>query len=288
MLETISMNWFDFGGSGPNLHFAHANGYPPAAYTELFARLKPEYHVFASNARPLWPDADPQEIQDWLPMADDLLKLIEAQPPARWIGVGHSMGATNTLRAALHAPERFQALVLIDPVLFPRWISLLWELIYRTGLAYRLHPLASGALRRRTEFESLAAMQAHYRQKSVFSRMDDQNLQAYIEALTQPGPDGNIHLVYPPEWEARIYVTSARKERELWRHLPNLLPPVLLLRGAETETFFEQTARLFKRRLPQTTLYSVPGAGHLLPLEKPGEVAAIMLEFLRSRVTPTG
>ena len=29
----------DFGGAGPLLHFANANGYPPAAYTPLFEGL---------------------------------------------------------------------------------------------------------------------------------------------------------------------------------------------------------------------------------------------------------
>ena len=36
------------------------------------------------------------------------------------IGMGHSIGAIVTLRAALREPTLFRALVLIDPVLLPR------------------------------------------------------------------------------------------------------------------------------------------------------------------------
>ncbi len=57
------------------------------------------------------------------------------------IGIGHSMGATTTLRLALRQPERFQLLVLIDPVMFPPLTGIAWNIIFRLGLAYQLHPL---------------------------------------------------------------------------------------------------------------------------------------------------
>lgn len=278
-------NWHDFGGTGALLHFAHANGYPPDAYRILVTLLTREFHVFAGNARPLWPDADPQDLQDWRLLADDLLEMLNSHSDTPWIGVGHSMGATSTLRAALRAPELFRALVLIDPVLFPPWLSPIWELAYRTGLAYRLHPLAAGALRRRTKFESLAAMESQYRQKGVFRRIDDRSLHAYAAAISRPGLDGSVQLVYPPEWEARIYVTAMRADRELWAQLHDLIPPVLLLRGAESDTFRPYTARLFRRQLPNAEIYSVPQSGHLLPLEKPGQVASFICEFIHPHLS---
>lgn len=282
MSTSTYANWLDFGGTGPWLHFAHANGYPPGAYRALVTLLKEQYHVCASLARPMWPGSDPHQLQDWRQMADDLRSMLKSQTSGPWIGAGHSMGATSTLRAALDEPERFQALILIDPVLFPAWVSVVWELIYRTGLAYRLHPLAAGALRRRTEFESLAAMEAQYRRKAVFSRIDDRSLHVYVESITRPGPDGSVHLAYPPAWEARIYVTGLRADRELWERLSGLQHPVLLLYGEESDTFRSQTARLFKRRLPGATIHSIPRTGHLLPLEEPGKVAEHILDFMNS------
>ena len=69
--------------------------------------------------RPLWPDSNPNDIQDWKPFSDDLLRfLAAARQPAPVIGVGHSIGAIVTLRAALRDPGKFRALILIDPVLF--------------------------------------------------------------------------------------------------------------------------------------------------------------------------
>jgi pimeloyl-ACP methyl ester carboxylesterase len=194
------------------------------------------------------------------------------------VGWGHSMGATTTLRLALRQPERFQALVLIDPVLFPRRYSYLWDLIYRLGLAYRLHPLARSTLKRRGSFDSHAAMYANYRQKAVFRHLSDGALQDYVQALGCPLPDGRVELCYPSRWEARIYVTGLRADLELWRNLPSLKPPLLIIRGAESDTFWEETGRLTLRRLPAARVCTIPEASHLVALERPLEILAAASE----------
>ena len=49
-----SEGWLDWGGTGPTLHFAHANGLPPATYRVLFERLRERHRVVSMEARPLW------------------------------------------------------------------------------------------------------------------------------------------------------------------------------------------------------------------------------------------
>jgi pimeloyl-ACP methyl ester carboxylesterase len=192
------------------------------------------------------------------------------------------MGATTTLRLALQQPEYFRALVLIDPVFFPPPMILFWELIYRLGLGYRVHPLVKGALKRRDQFDSSAAMYANYRQKAVFKQMSDSALKDYVDALGCPRPDGSVELCYPACWEARIYVTGVRADLELWRELPKLKIPLLIFRGMETDTFKEQTGRLVQRSLPSTQIHTLPNATHLVALEKPEEILTIAKEFLNS------
>ncbi|HEY3476644.1 MAG TPA: alpha/beta fold hydrolase, partial [Anaerolineales bacterium] len=92
--------FFDFDGTGHPLHFFHANGYPPACYTSFLDLLRTNYHVFGMLLRPLWPDSNPDEIADWKPFSEDLLKFL-AKMPSPVVGVGHSIGAIVTLRAAL-------------------------------------------------------------------------------------------------------------------------------------------------------------------------------------------
>jgi pimeloyl-ACP methyl ester carboxylesterase len=230
----------------------------------------------------LWPESSPNELSDWRQLADDLYLFLEQQRLNSLVGAGHSMGATTTLRLALLYPDLFTALVLIDPVIFPPRMTLIWELFYRLGLGYRIHQLAKGALKRRNVFESRQAMFNNYRQKIVFSRIDDIGLMAYVNAMAKSRPDKQIELAYTPQWEARIYVTSVRADRELWCNLPSLKPPLLIIRGAESDTFWEETAHRVQQHLPLAQIISLPGATHLAPLEQPAKIAELAREFLTS------
>lgn len=271
----------DFGGHGPPLYFAHANGYPPACYRPLFRHLGEAFHVLAFHQRPLWPKAQPRDLHDWRPLADDLNAFFAAQNgPAAC--VGHSMGGVATLRAALRRPEQYQAIVLLDPVLIPPELCLLWEIVYRLGLAYRFSPLVPQALRRRRTFKGHTEMFTGYRRKTIFRYFSDESLQALVEGLTRPSANGGLELAYPPEWEARIYVTAHRRNLELWRGLPGLKVPAMILRGAETDTFWERTAQLVKRRAPQIHIVTLSQCTHLLPLEKPQDVAMLIIDFIQT------
>jgi pimeloyl-ACP methyl ester carboxylesterase len=273
--------YIDFGGAGLPLHFLHANGYPPACYRPLIDLLTTRYHVFGMLLRPLWPEAKPEELDDWRPLSEDLLRFLDKGAPGGVIGVGHSIGALVTLRTALRHPGRFRALVLIDPVLFPPYFIVAWNVMRALGLGYRLHPLIRGALRRRRTFDDLEAVFAGYRRREVFRYMDDEALRTYISGITR-AVDGSGHeLVYSPEWEARIYYTGIWRDMDLWRDLPNLEPPVLIIRGGETDTFLARTAARVRRLRPQTKVVTIEKATHLVPLERPQETFDTMDSFLK-------
>src|ERR1051325_7659704 len=132
--------FFDLAGAGPPLHFLHANGYPPECYKPFLGLLGTQYHVFGMLLRPLWKDSNPKEIQSWKPFSEDLLKFL-AEQPAPVIGLGHSIGAIVTLRAALQNPGKFSALILLDPVLLVPSRMIGWKFFSTLGVADRVHPL---------------------------------------------------------------------------------------------------------------------------------------------------
>jgi pimeloyl-ACP methyl ester carboxylesterase len=270
--------FFDLASSGLPLHFLHANGYPPECYKPFLELLQTQYHVFGMQLRPLWPNSNPNDIRDWKPISDDLLKFLAPQTTPV-IGVGHSIGAIVTLRAALQDPGKFRALILLDPVLFVPSRLISWKIFYTFGLAERFHPLIKGAKRRRRVFDNLDTVFRGYRKRSVFRYMSDENLQIYIEGMTRPKSDGTYELVYSPEWEAQIYRTSLQGF-DLWRDLPKLEVPTLFIRGAETDTFLQNAARLVKRRQPKVSMETLEKSTHLLPLERPQEVFDMMQSFL--------
>ena len=272
------MKSFDYGGTGTPLHFLHANGYPPDCYKPLFELLKTEYHVFGMPLRPLWDEAKIDDIKDWQPFSDDLRFFLSSQP-APVIGVGHSIGAIVTLRAALRDPGKFKALVLIDPVLFVPSFLFSWRIVRALGLGDKFHPLILGAQKRRRTFDDLETVFRGYRNRNIFRYMSDENLRIYIEGITRKTSDG-YELIYSPEWEAHIYRTGLR-DFDLWRDLPKLEVPTLFIRGAETDTFLAAAAKLVKQKQPKVRVEALDKSTHLLPLERPQAVFEIMQSFLK-------
>ncbi len=270
----------DFGGDGPALTFAHANGYPPEAYAPLLHALTPHYHVTATPLRPLWPGSQPDGLRNWQPLADDLLADLESQGARGWVGVGHSLGALLLATVALRKPELFRALVLIEPVFFPLRLLAAWNFFRRVGLARYVHPLIPGALRRRRVFASADEMFARYRRAPIFSRIDDAGLRAYVDSLARPRPDGTVELAFSPEWEAKIYATGPLN---LWGAIQRLTVPVLIVRGHETDTLRPSAVRRLQAKLPRAVVVDVPHTGHLVPLEAPGVVAEATLAFLQTK-----
>jgi pimeloyl-ACP methyl ester carboxylesterase len=274
---------FDYGGDGIPLHFLHANGYPPECYQPLLELLQTKYHIFGMKLRPLWDNAKIDDIKDWHPFSDDLQSYLTTGGLAPAIGVGHSIGGIVTLRTALRDPGKFRALVLLDPVLFMPAFLVGWNLVRAIGLGEKVHPLIAGAKRRRRTFDDLESIFRSYRSRSVFKYMSDEYLRIYIEGITVQKSDGGYELEYSPEWESHIYLTGLR-DFDLWRDLPNLKVPTLIIRGAETDTFLERNANLVKKKNQKIKIVTLERSTHLLPLERPQEVFEIMQAFLKENL----
>ena len=116
----------------------------------------------------------------------------------------------------------------------------------------------------------------------MFKYMNDEQLRIYVEGITRQVRDG-FELIYASEWEAHIYSTGIR-DFDLWGELPRLRLPTLILRGAETDTFSERATKYVMRRIPRIRIESLPASTHILPLERPNEVFAIMQSFLKEVV----
>ncbi len=276
----MGIPYFDLGGKGLPLHFLHANGYPPDCYKPLLELFQSKYHVFGMMLRPLWPNSNTRDIKDWHPLSDDLLRFLSDRGSAPVIGVGHSIGGIVTLRAAMHDPGKFRALVLLDPVLFVPSFLLMWNIARAMGLGYRIHPKIAGSLKRRRTFDDLNLVFRGYRTRDVFKYMSDENLRIYIEGIARLKVRGGYELAFSPEWESHIYLTGLR-DFDLWRGLEKLETPTLIIRGAETDTFLEKAAKLVKQKQPKIKIATLENSTHILPLERPQEVFNIMRSFLK-------
>jgi pimeloyl-ACP methyl ester carboxylesterase len=269
-----------FGNSGQPLIFLHANGYPPGCYRQLLSKLAEKYHVSAMLQRPLWENSEPEDINDWHPLSDDLLHFLDEHPSEPPIVIGHSMGGIAALRAAIRQPERFKALILLDPVLFPPSSIFRWMIIRALRLEHRLHPLVRLTKHRRRTFDNPEKIFSGYRRREVFRYFSDESLRDYIAGITKPAAAGGYELAYSPEWEIQIYLTGLWRDMELWQGLRSFKKPLLIIRGAETDTFFAATGQQVVRKNPSIRVETVQKATHLVPLERPAETFNLIQNFL--------
>ncbi len=276
----MNIPFLEYGNADQSLIFLHANGYPPECYLPLYKRLSNHYRILAMRQRPLWAGSDPQELTTWHPLTGDFLRFLDERQAEASIVVGHSVGGIVALRAALANPKRFRALVLIDPVLFPPYVIYSWKVFRALGLGYYVHPLVRTTRQRRREFDDLSRLFQGFRRKPVFRFFGDDELRSYIEGIACPGVHG-YQLCYSVDWEMRIYITSVSSDMDLWRGLPGLKIPLLILRGAETDTFWNSTAGLVQRKDPAARIVTIPRATHLVPLEQPGEVSQDIHSFFQ-------
>ena len=277
---------------GPPFLFIHANGYPPETYRSFLSHFLDKYQVITLSLRPFLPDLVPTSLKDWRDFRDDYLDFIDDQVSKKRfgrsktidpqvIGVGHSMGAMTNLMAAIERPNLFKALVLIEPVLFPRWQGTLMRVLAPLNLMRKIHPLIRATLKRKINFPSQELMLKNYRGKPIFQRLSDDVLRDYVSGLAKDNPDGTVTLKYSPEWETRIYETGGLADAYVWKNLPGIPCPVLVLRGEDSGTLKPQVVQRMIRKLPNGQSLTEPETGHLLPLEIPERAASLIDEYLQ-------
>lgn len=271
---------YEYGGSGSVMHMAIANGFPPQTYAPLLQPLTAHYRVVSLPPRPLWTDPPPPEsARSWHTLADDLLAGLHQYNLTDVIAVGHSFGGTATLVAATKQPSLFRGLVLLDPTIFTPFRLRVVALMKLLGQGKRM-PLVQGALRRRSRFASVDEAYTYWRGKRLFQNWSDEGVRLYAASMTRPAADGNgVELAWSPQWEAHYYSTLMTDTWRYVRKLPKTLP-LLVVRGAESDTFLPPAAQKLRRALPHIAYAEITGHGHLFPQSAPDETRAIIESWL--------
>lgn len=275
MNETGSVPVLDVGGDGPPLHFAHANAYPPACYRQFLHVMRDHYHVRAMEQRPLWPGQSPQVLDGWQLFAHDLIRALEQTPGKAVVGAGHSLGAVVTMMAAVERPHLFSALVIVEPVLLPPHI--LQAIRANPRLAAQT-PMVRRARNRRNRWPDRQCAFERFREKGVFARLSDDALLDYVNYGLAETPEGGVTLRFPREWEAAIY---SHPPLDIWHIIPQITVPTLCIRGQHSDTVGDESWQRWQEMQADATFAEIADSGHLVPLERPSQVAQLSHDFLR-------
>ncbi|VXD01599.1 Alpha/beta hydrolase [Pseudomonas sp. 8Z] len=248
------------------IFFAHANGFPSATYSKLFAELAPDYrvlHLEQHGHDPAFPVDD-----NWNNLVDELLHHLRALDEPVW-GVGHSLGGVLHYHAALRCPELYRGVVMLDSPVLTFADRLVIRMAKRFGLIDRITP-AGRTLGRREAFVDLAEAREYFAGKSLFRRFDPDCLEAYVRHGLKPAEQG-LRLRFDPATEISIYRSVPHTAPGAVRQL---VVPLAMVRGRDSRVVLPHHARAL-RQLPHAQYHQLPG-GHMFPLEFPQDTAALL------------
>jgi pimeloyl-ACP methyl ester carboxylesterase len=257
------MRVLDFGDPKRpvDLIFVHANGFNALTYRTLLAPLSGSLRIWAPDLRGhggTTLPAEPGGRRHWHDHRDDLVTLLDTLDGPPVILAGHSMGGTSALLAAAERPAAVGGMVLLDPVIWSRWVVAAFQLPVLDRIAGRI-PLVKSALRRRAVFDSREQAMAAYLGRGAFRGWPEMMLADYIADGLIETPDG-FTLACDPAWEASNY---AAQGHDPWRALKRLDCPVQVLKAEAGST-----CRLAENPagLAHVTVQTVPGGTHFFPM----------------------
>ena len=263
----------------PKVFFSHATGFHGRVFDTTISFLGDKYTCYSmdhrGHGRSGWNGDAPLH---WIAFADDLLEVShECCGEEKMVGVGHSMGAAALLMAALKKPEKFSALVLYEPIIFPPEMRMLFGLRDES-------PLAVLAKKRRDAFASYDEAISNFSKKPPMNAFDTSVLRDFVMHglapesagfnCSPPDEDGHIdskngpvHLRCKRENEASVYNSSLM--HTTWNDLPNVSVPTVVLAGKFELTQPSMFAQRLARRIPGSQFTRWDNHSHFGPFEDP-------------------
>ena len=203
-----------------SLVFLHANGFNAQTYRTILAPLSA--HSIAIDLRghgeTTLPN-DPNSLKDWYVFRDDVLAFLETYVESNFILAGHSLGAVVGILTAPFLKSRLKGYVGFDPVTMPIWMRPFNYMPGWNGMMKKRLPIAAGAGRRRSQFETLDQAFSRYKGRGVFKGFPDKVLRDYIEGGLKTSDEG-VELSCHPKWEQAIYAAQGHNLFKAVRTLP--------------------------------------------------------------------
>jgi pimeloyl-ACP methyl ester carboxylesterase len=248
---------FDDVGSGPPVVMGHSILCSGEMWMYQVPTLAEHYRVInidqRGHGRSL-PATGPYELRD---MVEDAFAVLDHLEIERAVWAGLSMGGMVAMHAAVTAPDRVAALLLLDTHAGE-------ETMYKK-LKYRAMSIGAKAFGVRPFFPAVLPL--------LFGRTTLAENQNLVDEWKPRFEEIHVQSL------ARA-VTALTRRPSIVRELSEVLCPSLVIVGEEDASLPPHLSREIADALPNASLVVIPEAGHLSALEKPEAVTEAMLRFL--------
>jgi pimeloyl-ACP methyl ester carboxylesterase len=246
-------------GAGPGVLLAHGFGGSARNFRPQVKALRDRHRVIVYDARGHARSFAPETAAAYMPecFVADLGRALDRAGAERAVVGGLSMGAGIALRFALAFPERVQGLVLAS---FPA-------------------PASSGAgfAARAAAFAEALDREGVQAAGERFVWGETSGLSARDAALVRQG--FLEHRAHALAHVLREVIATQPSVAELSPQLGSLQQPALIVAG-ETDAPSVTTSRALAAALPRARLEIIPGAGHVVNLQRADAFNAALLGFL--------
>lgn len=265
-VDRMRLHYLDWGNKHlPPMVFLHGGALTAHTWDLCCLALRDEYHCLALDQRGHG-DSDWSEDADYTMGAQlaDTLGFVDHLGLDKFILVGMSLGAINSLCFAINYPERLNNLVIIDAGPEMR----------RPGSS-RIRDFVNGVA-------ETVTVEAIIEKALQFNpRRDPKILRRSLMHALRQQPDGTWRWKYDRRRFQVLDQDKHRAERAaLAGGLSRITCPTLIVRGGESDVFHEEDGIRLAQRLPDGKFVTVPKAGHTVQGDNPKDLVVELRRFL--------
>jgi pimeloyl-ACP methyl ester carboxylesterase len=273
----MSSTFLHLAGDGEPVYFSHANGFPAGVYEPFLTILNQKFEVFAVQNRATQVNAGQPDHNNWDIFANDLIQQIETQGKPV-IAIGHSLGASCTVLAAIKRPDLFKALILIEPAMLSFSMSLLFK--FAPKKVIRDSKLVQGTLNKPDTWNTRDEYLTYIKKFKGYKKFSEQSYEDFADhAIRKEGEA--FTLAFPKTWEAHNY-TMAPYLMNNFNRLDKLNVPTIAIRGASNMFFSDKLWEKWQAKQPKAIFLEDKNFAHLIPLEGPRECMALVNAGLKA------
>jgi esterase len=265
-LGRMRFHYLDWGNKNlPTIVFLHGGALTAHTWDLVCLAMRDDYHCVALDQRG-------HGDSDWATEGDysigaalsDTKGFVDHLGLDKFILVGMSLGAINSLAFAVAHPERLSHLVIID-----------------AGPEMR-RPGSSRIRDFVTQVQETVTVEAIIEKALEFNpRRDPKILRRSLMHNLRQQPDGTWRWKYDTRRFKALDMETHRAERaKLADGLARIACPALVVRGGESDVFHEEDGIRLAQRLPKGKFVTVPKAGHTVQGDNPKDLVVELRRFL--------
>jgi len=262
------------------VHLVHGTGFSAGTLIPLVHLMPENWDCYISNipghGGSTWFDC---RMPDWLALADALAESIRKEMDVAnkgpVIGIGHSFGGVLTLIAASRNPDLFSRIVLLDPIMLKRSMSLMQYFI-RASQLWKYTSTFKAVNNRKFQWPTLGDMKTDLSNKALYRNFDSQVMEHFLHSASHINDQGDRELSCSPRWEASIFGSFPKS---LWKSVKKLSIKTDIIIAEKSFFFVRQGIEKAAKKNKSIQLHEF-GRSHCFPMEEPVETVEYILQLL--------